>query len=328
MSIHRQPSSLCYRLRCLALLCLLPALISACQGAPATVTAVPTVPPPVTVAVPSPQVIPPSATATAVPATVTLTARPPTATLVPATATLPPLTATPGPAPQIAVLAYHHFGVPAAGDYDCPLDKFEDHLHWLKAHGYESVLPQQLVDAIAGRATLPPHPVMFTFDDNNGEQYTDAAPLLEQYGYHGAFFVMTVTIGKRYYMKADQLRDLERRGHVIGGHTWDHRDMAILTPKELQFQLDQSEADLNEVLGHKPLFLSYPFGAYTEDVAAEVEKRGYAGAFRLRDANDPQVAPQFMIHRQIIPGVWSIEQFAASVHSMEPESEPEPSLTP
>ncbi|MDQ2806171.1 MAG: polysaccharide deacetylase family protein, partial [Chloroflexota bacterium] len=237
-----------------------------------------------------------------------------------------PPTATPGPPPQIAVLVYHHFGVPAAGDYDCSLDKFEDQLQWLKAQGYESVLPQQWLDAAAGRTPLPPHPVMFTFDDNNGEQYTDAAPLLEKYGYRGVFFIMTVTIGKRYYMKADQLRDLERRGHVIGGHTWDHRNMAILTLEELQKQLDLSESDLNEVLGHKPQFVSYPFGAYTEDVVAELEHRGYHGAFRLRDPADPQVAPQFMIHRQIIPGVWSIEDFADNVHNMEPE--PPPSPTP
>jgi len=294
----------------------MPALISACQGTADTPTAVPTAPPPATVTLTAPPVVPPSASP--MPATVTLTAPPPTATPVPASATRPPPSATPGPPPQIAVLAYHHFGVPAAGEYDCPLDQFEAQLRWLKAHGYESVLPQHLVDAIAGRATLPPHPVMFTFDDNNGEQYTDAAPLLEQYGYHGAFFIMTVTIGKRYFMKADQLRDLERRGHVIGGHTWDHRNMAILTPKELQFQLDQSEQELNDVLGHKPQFLSYPFGVYTEDVAAEVAKRGYHGAFRLRDPHDPQVAPPFMIHRQIIPGVWSIEDFADTVHSMEP----------
>ena len=286
-------------------------------------TAVLATPPPLTTAIRVPTLIPlPTISLTAT-APVPPTAPPPTATRVPATATPSP-TATPGPPPQIAVLAYHHFGVPDAGEYDCPLDQFEAHLQWLKAHGYESVLPQQLIDVMAGRATLPPNPVMFTFDDNNGEQYSDAAPLLEQYGYRGAFFVMTVTIGKRYYMSAKQLRDLERRGHVIGGHTWDHRDVAILSPAELQKQLDMSEADLSEVLGHKPQFMSYPFGAYSEDVVTELQQRGYVGAFRLRDPNDPQVAPQFMIHRQIIPGMWSIREFAETVHSMEPELEPTP----
>ena len=81
-------------------------------------------------------------------------------------------------APKGTGLAYHHFGVPAAGDYDCSLETFEKHLRWLKKHDYESILPQQLVDAMHGKATLPAHPVMLTFDDNNAEQYLDAAPLL------------------------------------------------------------------------------------------------------------------------------------------------------
>ena len=248
----------------------------------------------------------------------TNTAIPATATEAPPSATAAPPSATPGLLPSIAVLAYHHFGVPAAGDYDVPLNKFEMHLKWLKHNDYESVSPQQLVDAIHDGYTLPAHPVMITFDDDNSEQYTDAAPLLEKYGYRGAFFIDTVTIGKRYFMTADQLKDLERRGHTLGTHTWDHRDLAILTMDEVKDQLNRSESDLEEVLGHKPLFMSYPFGAYNAEIVAELEARGYHGAFRLRDHADPVVDPAFMIHRQIIPGVWSMKDFANNVHWMEP----------
>jgi peptidoglycan/xylan/chitin deacetylase (PgdA/CDA1 family) len=170
---------------------------------------------------------------------------------------------------------------------------------------------------MAGKTRLPPRPVMITFDDNNAEQYAEAAPLLEKYGYRGAFFIMTVTIGKRYYMSAPELRDLEARGHVIGGHTWDHRDMAILEPEELQKQLDDSESDLQDALGHKPLFVSYPYGGYTQAVVAELQKRGYHGAFRLDNADDPPVDPPFMIPRAIIPGAWTLDEFAARVREME-----------
>jgi peptidoglycan/xylan/chitin deacetylase (PgdA/CDA1 family) len=295
--------------RAAVLLCLilLPALTVACGGN--TVDNTPVAPASVATATLAPTQPPAAPANTAVPAT---------ATEAPPSATPEPPTATPAPPPSIAVLAYHHFGVPAAGDYDVPLNKFEMHLKWLKHNDYESVLPQQLVDAIHGRDSLPAHPVMITFDDDNSEQYTDAAPLLEKYGYRGAFFVDTVTIGKRYFMTADQLKDLERRGHTIGTHTWDHRNLAILTMDEVQDQLNRSESDLEEVLGHKPLFMSYPFGAYNAEIVAELEARGYHGAFRLRDKDDPVVDPAFMIRRQIIPGVWSMKDFANNVHWMEP----------
>ncbi len=296
------------------LLWLLPALVLAACGGSAvpTPTAVPL--PVATPVPPRPTAVP--LTATPMPPSATLV--PPTATPVPPpTATPAPPTATPGPPPSVAVLAYHHFGVPEAGDYNCTLDAFEDQLRWLHKHGYQSVLPQQLVDALHGKAALPEHPVVFTFDDNNAEQYTDAAPLLEKYGFRGAFFIDTVTIGKDYFMSSAELRDLEARGHVIGSHTWDHRDLAILTLPEVQHQLDLSEADLVRVLGHKPAFISYPFGTYNEALVAELQARGYQGGFRLRDPDQPQVDPAFMIHRQIIPGAWSLDDFVAQLHSME-----------
>ena len=294
-------------MRAAALLCLilLPALLVACGGSTADST--PAAPSPIRTVTVAP---------TPPPAQPTDTALPPTA--VPPSPTAAPPTATPGPPPAIAVLAYHHFDVPAAGDYNVPISKFELDLRWLKHNDYESISPQQLVDAIHGRAPLPAHPVMITFDDDNSEQYTEAAPLLEKYGYRGAFFIDTVTIGKRYFMTADQLRDLERRGHTIGTHTWDHRDLAILTIDEVKEQLDRSESDMEAVLGHKPLFMSYPFGAYNPEIVAELQARGYHGAFRLHAPDDPVVDPAFMIHRQIIAGVWSVKDFANNVHWMEP----------
>jgi peptidoglycan/xylan/chitin deacetylase (PgdA/CDA1 family) len=298
-----------HRVRSAALLSLLllPALLVACGGK--TVDNTPTA-------------ISPAATATSAatqpPAAPTATAPPPTATAISPSPTPAPPTATPAPPAAIAVLAYHHLDVPAAGDYNVPLSKFELQLKWLQHNDYESVSPQQLVDAIHGRATLPAHPVMITFDDDNSEQYTEAAPLLEKYGYRAAFFIDTVTIGKRFFMTADQLKDLERRGHTIGTHTWDHRNLAILTMEEVKEQLDRSESDMEDVLGHKPLFMSYPFGAYNEDIVTELQARGYHGAFRLRGPDDPVVDPAFMIRRQIIAGVWSMKDFASNVHWMEP----------
>ncbi len=58
---------------------------------------------------------------------------------------------------------------------------FEDHLEWLRANGYHCVGVQDLVDAAAGRKSLPPKAVLLSFDDGYASFYTDALPLLKKY---------------------------------------------------------------------------------------------------------------------------------------------------
>lgn len=230
----------------------------------------------------------------------------------------------------VAILAYHHLNVPAGGVYNCSLADFAAQVGWLQANGYQSVLPADVLAAQAGRSHLPAHAVLFTFDDNNQEQYTLAAPILERAGYRGAFFVDTVTIGKRHFMTAAELQDLVARGHVVGSHTWSHRNLAILTPEEVDQQLAQANADLTKVLGAPPQFLSYPYGVYSAEVAAQVAAHGYLAAFRLHDPHDPPVAPAFMLPRQIVNGRWKLPAFIRNIAIMTtpPRATPTPTRLP
>ncbi len=108
--------------------------------------------------------------------------------------------------------------------------------------------------------------VLFTFDDGRESNYAVAAPLLEQMGVRGLFFVVPDFIGLRgdqardfYYSRIDirglpqardeevwtpmnpqQLHDLARRGHSIGSHTLSHANLVGLSPFDLQRQIESS----------------------------------------------------------------------------------------
>src|SRR5689334_16337968 len=60
-----------------------------------------------------------------------------------------------------------------------------------------------------------------TFDDG-GESAMRAAEALERHGRVGHFFVTTNYIGTRGFVTASDLRELNRRGHVIGSHSCSH----------------------------------------------------------------------------------------------------------
>jgi len=260
---------------------------------------------------PTPPVPPPPSATTAPP-------RPTPPPTIPPSATVAVMTATPGPFPQVPILTYHHLDVPQAGEYNVTVAQFTRQMAWLADEGYQTITPAALLAAAAGTGILPPHPVLITFDDNYREPYDLAVPILKKHGFTATFFIMTVTIGKRFFMTADEIRSLDRAGFTIGGHTWDHPLMTHLSADQLQQELDQSTADLTAVLGHRPVDFAYPDGVYNAQVVAAVQAAGYRAAFRLFNRDDPVVDPRYMIRRQDIAGPWSLHDFINNVHWMEP----------
>ena len=288
-------------------------LLGGCGGGDPTVT--PRLP---TATIPLPSVVAPVPTSTSVPPTaIPPPPPPPTATPAPPTPSPPPPSPPPGPPPPVPVLAYHLINVPEGGEFNVSADDFAAQMAWLHENDYHTLTPDQLLAALTRGAALPPHPVLITFDDNQYTPYEYAVPILKQDGFTAAFFIQTVTIGKDGFMDADQIKALADAGFTIGGHTWDHRILIQQTNEEVERQLKLSGDDLIAILGHPPEYFAYPSGLYDERIVAALQAHGYKAAFRLHDADDPLVAPEFMIPRQIIPGAWSLQDFIDNVHRLE-----------
>ena len=65
---------------------------------------------------------------------------------------------------------------------------FHEQLAYFKKH-YHFVSAAQLVDAFENGTELPPKSLLFTFDDAYIDHFTNAFPLLDEYGAQGLFFV-------------------------------------------------------------------------------------------------------------------------------------------
>ncbi len=98
-------------------------------------------------------------------------------------------TSTPTAIPQaerqfVPILAYHHIRNWVKSDsaedraYIVPPDTLEGTLKYLKENGYQSVSSEQLYKYYARGLPLPQRPIMLSFDDNDGTQYTNALPPL------------------------------------------------------------------------------------------------------------------------------------------------------
>jgi peptidoglycan/xylan/chitin deacetylase (PgdA/CDA1 family) len=119
----------------------------------------------------------------------------------------------------------------------------------------------------------------FTFDD--GPRLDTTPRLLDELDRHGVkatFFVVArgfdgSSASDR--AKAALLREVARRGHVIGAHTYDHSNLVQLDDAGVRAQLDAQERAFESVLGGRPALFRPPYGARDARVDALLAERGY-----------------------------------------------------
>lgn len=226
----------------------------------------------------------------------------PTATLAPTVTPLPTATATPAPTatpfitPPAAgqaivapILMYHHLKYlePNASEalqtWTVAPDQFAAQLDYLQQKGFHTITFKQLVEFFDNGAPLPTNPILLTFDDGWIDGYTVAFPELTKRGMVGNFFVPTqyADAGGELFMNWDQIREMDRAGMEIDGHTIDHADLNKANLDVLRRQLRASKQQMEQELGHPVYALSYPFGAFNAGVVAETEAAGYRAAVIL-----------------------------------------------
>jgi peptidoglycan/xylan/chitin deacetylase (PgdA/CDA1 family) len=129
--------------------------------------------------------------------------------------------------------------------------------------------------------------LLFTFDDGRESNYTVAAPLLEEFGGRGIFFVVPAfaeTAGTEnsfaFYrsrihpdcdpsaeasqdwkpMNPAQIADLAARGHSIGNHTLTHERLINLSAADLQKEIGESSRKLTSWTGKPVDAFAWTFG--------------------------------------------------------------------
>jgi peptidoglycan/xylan/chitin deacetylase (PgdA/CDA1 family) len=169
------------------------------------------------------------------------------------------------------------FPGPAARPYKIARAEFDKHLSLIAERA--PAAGQRVLDAMA----LSPSrnvPVLFTFDDGGSSALTDIAPCLEKHGWAGHFFIATDFIGTRGFLDAYQLRELLRRGHVVGSHSCSHPlRMSLLGEEALAREWSKSVEELSTILGTPVTVGSVPGGAMSREVAAAAARAGITALF-------------------------------------------------
>lgn len=198
---------------------------------------------------------------------------------------------------KIVILNYHKIDDMKIALSVSPAD-FDEQMAYLKAKGYHSITPDQLMDNLDNGALLPDKPLLITFDDGYLDNYANAYPILKKYGFTATFFVVTDFLDREpQYMSWAQARELTQAGFKIASHTMQHKSLTTLSDEEIKSELAGSASALNYQLGAQSQYLAYPTGTYNLQIAAMAKAAGYRGAFTIKYGNVDKASNFFALER-------------------------------
>lgn len=189
------------------------------------------------------------------------------------------------------------FPGPGAARYKLTPSEFQVHLDHIASSARSSpVASVSAVQAIDRSAWT------ITFDDGGLSAITDIAGQLEQRGWRGWFFIATNYLGQPAFCSADQVRELHRRGHVIGSHSHTHPErISRCTWDQLVDEWGRSCRLLSDIIGEPVETASIPGGFYSRDVARAASQAGIRVLF-----NSEPTTSTFSLDGTLVLGRYNI----------------------
>ena len=180
-----------------------------------------------------------------------------------------------GPVP---ILEWHVLGAPDAGvpypELYVTRHDFRGQMDWLDREGYEAVTLEQVEDAWWHGGTLPPKPVVLSFDDGYRPQFTFALPQLRRHGWAGLLNLKAE--GSDLY--TSNVEAMIAAGWELASHTIDHSDLTTLSGADLEREVAESRQILRRGYGVPVKSFCYPAGRFDAEAIAAVEAAGYTTA--------------------------------------------------
>ncbi|MGN6274345.1 MAG: polysaccharide deacetylase family protein [Solirubrobacterales bacterium] len=214
-----------------------------------------------------------------------------------------------GPVP---ILEYHVLGRPQTEvpypELYVPRAAFRKQMDWLDRQGYEAVTLERVEDAWYRGGTLPPKPIVISFDDGYRPQYTFALPQLRKHGWPGVLNLKAE--GSDLYHS--NVEAMLKAGWELAAHTIHHSDLTTLEGKALEEEVAGSRKLLQREY-HVPVKnFCYPAGRFNETVIAAVEAAGYEGATTEIPGFATKESPYELARIEVL-GSWGVEGLAAAL---------------
>ncbi len=245
-----------------------------------------------------------------------------------ATATPAP-TSTPTPLPDLTadgtprtltvpILMYHYVSTPPdpsdtlRRDLSVTPEQFASHLAYLTENGYETISLYDLALALQTDVPLPEKPIILTFDDGYADHYTNAYPLLREYGCTGTFFVVTSYLDAELpeYVSWDQITEMYAGGMSIEPHSYNHADLRDRDIDYVIWQTLGPKEAIEARTGETVRFFCYPSGKYDDTVIDVLKSEHFWGALTTEQGAEHASDDIFRLQRIRVRGSYDADTLA------------------
>ncbi|MCC6502895.1 MAG: polysaccharide deacetylase family protein [Deltaproteobacteria bacterium] len=214
------------------------------------------------------------------------------------------------------LLMYHSISdSKTSSTYTLTKDAFKRHLDIIKRGGYSCATVEEYHDHLSAGVSMPEKSVLITFDDGHRSDYATALPLLKEYGFKATFFVTTDWIGRPEFMSPKELRALKEAGMSVHSHAQTHAFLDAMGQDAVTGELESSKKRLEEILGARVPYISFPGGRYNAMVLERARQAGYSAVFTSVPFSLKRHKDMFMIGRYAVKSTADEKDFLAVLKS-------------
>ena len=223
------------------------------------------------------------------------------------------------------ILQYHHVSNDTPNITSVSPDIFRSHMNYLADQKFNVIPLATLVDALKTDRQLPKKTVAITFDDAYLSIYTEAFPILRQFGFPFTIFVAPAPIDKKFgkFLSWQQIQEMIRYGATIGNHTMSHVHSVEKLPGESEaqwvsrFQQDllATEVRIKEKTGQHLKLFAWTFGETAPELRTKLAAMGYVG-FGQQSGAAGQYSDLTRLPRFPMAGIYGVNDFVVKVSSL------------
>lgn len=191
-------------------------------------------------------------------------------------------------------------------------------MQYLASHGYHPVTFDDVRAYFEGSHPLPSRPVVITIDDGYRDLYTDAFPILMNFGFRAVAYIVSSFVDRPRYVTQAMLTEMYANGIEIADHTVDHADIARDSVPMVTYEIVASAQFLEKITGQPVVDFAYPSGKFNLTDMQLLHDHGYSTATTEQDGTSRTWDTRYAWPRTRVSGGENLAAFIKSLGPVEP----------